>query len=604
MHFCKIRDWLLMTCLIGGVLGVSAQISPDCGTAIPICSNTPVNGGTQGYGMDDFGGAAETGCLEQTLSGFIESNSAWYRFRTGASGQLGFNIGFDPQEDWDFALYRASGCGDLGEPVRCNFFDNSGQKSYMGVGEDPTGDTESLQYGPWLDVNAGEDYYLLINNFSNTNSGFSIQFTGQICVTNPYDALDCSIVSNLLGPPVAACQGDAVPLDATTTGAIEYRWFADTGSGFNLLAGENQPVLSVTSDALYRVQVNLSDGSQIISDVQVGFSPNPVAGLPTDVIECGGGGVFDLGTKDAEVLGSQSPSDFRISYHETAGDAQAGLNPLSGALELTPGTRNIYVRLTSAANPDCYDATSSFALEVVEQPVLVFQEEVFICSQGGSATLGPDQAEAGVQYQWDTGETSAALTVPSPGTYTLTATRTVSGFDCQAIRTVEVVASATPAIDRVDVSDLQKENRIEIIPENNGNFEYALNDGAYQSSPVFNAVPPGNHTVYMRDTLGCGEISEQITVVGFPLFFTPNGDGLNDRWEVFGLERLTDPVLLIFDRYGKLLRQLDTQSPAWDGSYQGRLLPAADYWFRLEYTDASGQRQSAQFLNAHFSLKR
>ena len=123
------------------VLGTSAvaQVSPDCTTAIPICSNTPVNSGTDGYSVDDFQGASSSGCLEQTTTGAIESNSAWYRFRVGASGQLGFNIQHSPQEDWDFALYQATDCNQLGEPLRCNFFDNRDENSYIGVGEDPSG---------------------------------------------------------------------------------------------------------------------------------------------------------------------------------------------------------------------------------------------------------------------------------------------------------------------------------------------------------------------------------------------------------------------------------------------------------------------------------
>ncbi|MBT8312112.1 MAG: hypothetical protein HKP23_04680, partial [Flavobacteriaceae bacterium] len=175
---------------LSGAFWLSAQVAVDCANAIPICNNTPTNGGTQDYGIDDFNGAISSGCLEQTLSGAIESNSAWYRFRTGASGQLGFNIGFDTSEDWDFALYQTDDCNNLGEPVRCNFFDNQDMQAYMGVGEDPTGDTDTFLYEDWLYVEPGEEYYLLINNFSNTNSGFSIQFSGEIFVTNPFDALD------------------------------------------------------------------------------------------------------------------------------------------------------------------------------------------------------------------------------------------------------------------------------------------------------------------------------------------------------------------------------------------------------------------------------
>ena len=124
-----------------GISGIFAQVSADCANAVPICNDTPVNGGTNGFGIDDFNGAEKTGCLEKTITGAIESNSAWYRFRTGASGQLGINIGTNVSEDWDFALYKASDCNSLGAPVRCNFFDNNDQNTFVGVGEDPTGAT-------------------------------------------------------------------------------------------------------------------------------------------------------------------------------------------------------------------------------------------------------------------------------------------------------------------------------------------------------------------------------------------------------------------------------------------------------------------------------
>ena len=306
---------------------VCAQVGNDCVSAVPICSNTPVNGGTSGYGNDDFNGASRSGCLEQTTSGAIESNSAWYRFRTSASGQLGFNIGHDPAEDWDFALYQSDDCGNLGEPVRCNFFDNSDMRSYTGVGEDPSG-AVSVNYEDWLDVSPGEDYYLLVNNFSSTNSGFSIQFSGDIWVTNPYDALDCSIISNLLGPPVAACEGDTIVLDATTTGAMGYNWYVDNGSGFQPISGANNPTYSVTTGALYRVEV-LNSGTNIISDVQVAFTPSPMADPVADDVFCHEEGmIYDLQSKDVEVLGTQDPNLMTVSYHSSQADALAGLYPL------------------------------------------------------------------------------------------------------------------------------------------------------------------------------------------------------------------------------------------------------------------------------------
>lgn len=587
-----------------GMGGISAQVAEDCTNAIPICNNTPTNGGTQGYGVDDFNGAPTSGCLEQTITGAIESNSAWYRFRTGASGQLGFNIGFDTSEDWDFALYRSDDCNNLGNPVRCNFFDNQDQEAYMGVGEDPTGNTDTFLYEDWLQVQPGEDYYLLINNFSNTNSGFSIQFSGDIFITNPFDALDCSIVSNLLGPPIAACDNENIVLDATTTDALSYTWYSDTGSGFQLLSGETNPTLQVTISAMYRVEVITTTMNNIISDVQVAFSTAPTANVVQDEVVCSDTMTFDLSQKDSEALGAQDPNDFRLSYHPTITDAVDGTNALALIYALNPGTENIYVRVSSEMNPRCFDASQSFQLNVLQTPVLDFPDQVFICEDTSGVIIGETQPEAHLSYSWDSGQNTPDITVNTAGTYTLTAINDQAGLQCIATRTVQVVVSETPVITEVIIEDLQTNNTVEIRSDIQGDFEYQLDAGPFQGSNIFNDVSPGMHTVTINDLNGCGSVSETITVVGFPKFFSPNGDGTNDFWHIEGVSTLDSPVVEVFDRYGKLLKQLDQNSAGWDGTFNGRPLPSSDYWFKLTYTDTQGQRIQAKYINNHFALRR
>src|SRR5690606_2491325 len=171
-----------------------------------------------------------------------------------------------PGEDWDFALYRASDCGQLGEPIRCNFFDNREGASHMGVGEDPSGHGDSLLYEPWLEVGPGADYYLMIRNYSNNNSGFSIEFTGALWETNPLDALDCSIIDNLLGAPVAACGDENVVLDATLADALGYQWYRDVGNGFQLMPGVGTATYQAMESGLYRVVVDRG-ASTLLSDV-------------------------------------------------------------------------------------------------------------------------------------------------------------------------------------------------------------------------------------------------------------------------------------------------------------------------------------------------
>ncbi|MDO6811200.1 T9SS type B sorting domain-containing protein [Zobellia galactanivorans] len=593
--------WSLLFFL--GTSVVRAQVSPDCGNAVPICSNTPVNGGTTGFGIDDFDGAATSGCLEQTLSGAIESNSAWYRFRTGASGQLGFDIGIDTLEDWDFALYKSNDCNNLGEPIRCNFFDNQDENRFVGVGEDPTGDTENVQYEDWLEVTAGEDYYLMINNFSNNNSGFSIQFSGHIFVTNPYDALDCSIINNLLGPPQSVCEGDIVDLNATTSGATTYNWYVDTGSGFTQIAGEHDAVYRVDASATYRVEV-VRPSETIISEVQVYFSERPVTGAVSDDASCSSLSVYDLSQKDVEALGGQSPDDFVVSYHASFPDATNGANALPKQYEVPTGSQTIYVRLTSVGNSKCFDVTEQFELVNLQTPDIDFPSEVFLCQSNTGVVIGPSSPNVNYSYFWSTGETTPNLTVSEAGEYKLTVTHTQSGLSCSRAQNVTVYISRPPQITGIEINDLQNDNTVTVLVDTSDDYEYRLDEGAYQTGNTFYQVSLGMHTVSVNDPKGCGAVSEQIVVVGFPKFFTPNGDGVNDIWGIFGVETLNSPSISIFDRMGKLLAQLEPSNPEWDGYWQGRPLPESDYWFKLTYVDARGQTVTAKYINNHFSLKR
>ncbi|MEN8798486.1 MAG: T9SS type B sorting domain-containing protein, partial [Flavobacteriaceae bacterium] len=436
-----------------------------------------------------------------------------------------------------------------------------------------------------------------------TNSGFSIQFTGNIFVTNPFDALDCSIINNLLGPPLAACDNQNVVLDATTAGALSYNWYRDTGSGFLLISGETNPTLDVLISAMYRVQVVTASGN-IISDVQVAFSVAPTSNSINDETLCSDIGTFDLAQKDAEALGSQDPDEVLVSYHSSAADAIAGVNQLPQQYPVSTGTEDIYVRTTSSSNPNCFDASENFRLLVVETPVAGFQTEIFICEDSTGEVIGETSPDPQYTYSWDTGETTSSLTVSQAGVYTLTITNNQSGLDCSNIVPITVVVGETPAIAEVIIEDLQADNRVEIVAGVEGNFEYQLDSGPFQASNIFTNVAPGAHTVTISDLDGCGSVSDNITVVGFPKFFTPNGDGSNDYWHIMGVNSLEDPIVHVFDRFGKLIKQLDENSLGWDGTFNGRQLPSTDYWFQLTYMDTQGQRIEAKYISNHFALRR
>lgn len=164
-----------------------------------------------------------------------------------------------------------------------------------------------------------------------------------------------------------------------------------------------------------------------------------------------------------------------------------------------------------------------------------------------------------------------------------------------------------PVLQEIIVRDeLSDHNIVEIVVANpSGNFEYALNGNGFQDDPVFNNVAPGLNTVIINDKNGCGTTEPiPFLVVGYPKFFTPNADGIHDRWNVLGIATLTNPVVFIFDRYGKLLKQLDETTIGWDGTYNGRPMPASDYWFRMDYSQDESGILVARSIRSHFTLKR
>jgi len=187
-------------------------------------------------------------------------------------------------------------------------------------------------------------------------------------------------------------------------------------------------------------------------------------------------------------------------------------------------------------------------------------------------------------------------------------------FASQAGNTVECVNSKEFSVFSseiatnitLDVSGQNGNIRIAIDADGIGHYEYALDniEGPFQDSTIFENVPIGSHTVYIRDKNGCGIVQETITpdltLEGFPKFFTPNGDGINDYWQFIPLPDASEALITtiqIFDRYGTFLARIDSREKGWDGSFNGKLLPASDYWFK-----ALGANK--QEIKGHFTLKR
>ncbi|MEO6631898.1 MAG: gliding motility-associated C-terminal domain-containing protein, partial [Mucilaginibacter sp.] len=99
------------------------------------------------------------------------------------------------------------------------------------------------------------------------------------------------------------------------------------------------------------------------------------------------------------------------------------------------------------------------------------------------------------------------------------------------------------------------------------------------ASPVSTTV----YTLTVRSTDGCeGTASVKVTVlldIKIPNTFTPNGDGVNDRWEIKNLIDYPDCTVKIFDRWGQQIYNSRGYYTAWDGTFNGKPVSFGTYYY-------------------------
>jgi len=310
---------------------------------------------------------------------------------------------------------------------------------------------------------------------------------------------------------------------------------------------------------------------------------------------------FNLADANTQVLNGL-PANLTINYYETSNDALLEQNPLAlSYINTVPFSHTIFVRVED--DNACF-GINELQLTVFELPNIEIEEQIFYCLNIFPETITLNAGlisnlPSDFTYVWSTGETTQEIEINQTGTFSVTVT---NANGCTKDRTITVLSSNIATIESIEVIDATQNNTITVTVSGEGTYQFALNDinGPYQDSNFFENVPPGLHTVYVMDIKNnCGIVEEIVSVIGFPLFFTPNNDSYNDTWQVFGLSNQFQPnsIIYIYDRYGKLIKQLDPTGPGWDGSFNGQRLPTNDYWFHVKLEDG-------RMFKSHFTLKR
>ena len=334
------------------------------------------------------------------------------------------------------------------------------------------------------------------------------------------------------------------------------------------------------------------------------------------------------GTFNFEIIRASIHAEFsnnptiNIEFYKKTIDAQLQNNPLIGSLEF-PDNTEIFVRVSNNTTQNCI-SVGTFNLIVNPIPIPQGNEEpILLCVNNPrdnpqllTVELDASTGKSEDSYQWYfnnnliNGATNEKYNANAEGTYKVEVTRNYGTTNsCPGFNSFIVFESSPPIISENDITitDDSVNNTVTISTSNLGigDYEFSIDnpDFDFQDEPYFDNIKAGIHTIYVKDKNTCGAAAVEISVLGFPKYFTPNNDGSNDAWEISGVNKTfyNSVIIYIYDRFGKLLTQIDLNGNGWNGIYNGEQLPASDYWFTAELIDKKGV---TRIRKGHFSLVR
>jgi gliding motility-associated-like protein len=368
-------------------------------------------------------------------------------------------------------------------------------------------------------------------------------------------------------------------------------------------------------------RLNCSDEHQF----SITIAPRPVANPVTTLVSCDTFGPndgvfqFDLTTLTIrnQVLNGQIPdANFTLSFYTSRADANNSnavpiANPIAYQND-NPFNDSVWIRVSNnTITTPCFDVVE-LKLIVNPLPISQLKPEYFICEDYVTGTLlNPAILNTGITtsnytFEWTLdgnpyGGNTSSITTSQTGNYIVI----ITNINTNCINTaVAKVTKYAPYLEITysDAFENQTYISVNVLGAGSGNYEYKLDDFPFQDNNVFNNVSPGEHMISVRDKNGhCNPAPINAVIINYPKYFTPNGDGYNETWNIKHLA-LTNPYapIYIFDRFGKFIKQISPASEGWNGEFNGQPLPSTDYWFTVDYDE----KGASKVFRSHFTLKR
>jgi gliding motility-associated-like protein len=433
-------------------------------------------------------------------------------------------------------------------------------------------------------------------------------------------------------PPLCSGETTNIALSSLVQGTT-FTWvvvqptFGVSGFSSNQTGNVINDVLTATGlsqgRVTYRITPNFGGCTGPIQDITVFVNPRPteITYTPPAAVCSGSNSSISINVFEANTILKWTSEQFGVTgaSNNTTGVVTSGSYTITDTLTLSGNTAGYVIYTLTPFLNGCSGTVKTVRVDVVPLPQPKLTDGVICIEQESGNTyqnyiLNSQLSSIDHSFVWEfnggtgnlftviTGATGATYEASQVGTYRVKATSLITG--CISNYSTAIITSSFPAQSmNVEVTNAFTDNATITVTVvgGTGQYMYQLGDGNFQNSNIFENVAAGVHVVKVIDTQGCTYLTQEVTVIHYMQFFTPNGDGYNDVWKINNLNQ-PDAKIYIFDRNGKLLKQISGSENAqgWNGTFNGKPLPASDYWFTIEYKE----KDITRTFKAHFTLKR
>ncbi|PIV96604.1 MAG: hypothetical protein COW43_07550, partial [Flavobacteriaceae bacterium CG17_big_fil_post_rev_8_21_14_2_50_31_13] len=384
------------------------------------------------------------------------------------------------------------------------------------------------------------------------------------------------------------CESGTATISATASDG-NILWFDAPTNGTQVGMGNDftSPFLTNTTTYYATASVNFCT-TLLRTAVTVTVNPRPTITSTTDDLICSGKATLTANASAGQVFWYDSLTSLTPVF-------------LGNSFE-TPVLTSSTTYYVTANLDDCETTSRTPVNAILDDTIPQFdlvQNEYVLCNDIGSIVIETSNPQGNYTYVWRNettlfSENSSSISVTAEGNYSVVAISEAGCVSDEKMILVRNSEIATITKDDVIITDDSTNNSIQVANPTLGigDYEFAIDNefGNYVDVGFFQNLSPGIHTLFVRDKLGCGVVSFRFSILAYPKFFTPNGDGENDLWTISGFDTsfYTISKISIFDRFGKLIYQIEPNSQGWNGDYQGKKLPSNSYWFRVLLTDING----------------